>query len=227
MNAEDRAPLTRWLDQPEVQRELLRRDPLVDGHEVEVRTASTWKPHTPHPAAWQIVKEYGGSTISRSDLAVHAGHALAEPGEENWVRAYMACQLWGVGRSGRVGWTRKTLADPSAPAAFAALAEAVQEGQPERAADGWAYGWNRSFTTKFAYAVAKALDQTSPTALVYDKRVCEQLDRLGWQYPKTRSGPVRHRRYAGYLDALHDEAARLGCQPDTIEWLLFYPPASA
>ena len=227
MTPEDRDPLTRWLDRPEVLSDVRQRNPVVDGHSVTPLSLETWRRYTPHPAARRLASEYEGRTISRLDLAIHAGEALTQPDEERWVRAYMACQIWGVGTTGRVGWTGRTLADPDAPAAFAQLARAVQDGQPERAAGNWAYGWNRSFTTKFAYAVSKALNLASPAALVYDERVEKQLRRIGWRFPMTRGGRTPWRKYAGYLDAVHAEALRLDCQPDTIEWVLFAPPANS
>lgn len=225
LSADERGPLTRWLERAEVREELRTRDSKVDGHCIKPRPLSVWEPYVPHPAARKLVKEYEGRTcIRRSDLGDHASDALAEPSEETWIRAYMACQLWGIGCYGRVHWTRETLNDPAAPAAIAELADAVRAGKPELAADRWATGWNVSFTTKFAYAVSKALDRAAPAALIYDGRVRAQLERIGWQYPESRSGRVAHRRYGGYLDAVHAEASEIGCQPDTIEWVLFCPP---
>ncbi len=224
MDDEDIAPLRQWLSEPLVLSELRKRDPLVNGHAVKPRSSDAWTAFTPHSAAHRLVVEYDGRSICRADLAHHAAEALEQQTEDAWVRAYMACQLWGVGTTGRMHWTGRTLADPEAPARFAELAASVVDGTPERAAGRWADGWNESFTTKFAYAVGKALNDRAPTALVYDDlRVKEQLRRIGWGFPASGAGRISWRRYRGYLDAIHQEAERLNCRPDAIEWLLFDP----
>lgn len=217
-----------WLNTEPVRGALRSRDPLIDQHAVQPFDLATWRRHIADPDALGLAAEYDGRMISRGDLARHADQALKQDTDAAWVRAYMACQLWGVGRSGRIHWTARTLQDPSTPAAFASLARAVTQGEPERAAGRWADGWNRSFTTKFAYAVAKAVDNARPAALIYDDRVARRLAQIGWRPPERGTGRRKAwRRYAGYLDAIHEHAERIGCRPDTIEWILFDPPREA
>lgn len=226
MDSSDTDTLERWLDRPAIRSAVLERDSQVLDHAVLARPATTWGRHVNHPVALSVLDEYDGALVSRRDMARHAGDALDVDTESAWVRAYMVCQLWGVGTTGRMGWTAKTLADSDAPAAFAGLAEAVRVGEPERAAGRWASGWNVSFTTKFAYAVALALDSRSPSALIYDNRLRGRLAAIGWSPPALGTGRMAWRRYKGFLDAVSNQAVRLGCRPDTIEWVLFEPPMS-
>lgn len=158
---DDSDQLARWLRTPAVRSALAARDPLVDQHGVEPFRLAMWERHVEDPVALEVAAAYDGRTISRSDLARHADEALSQDSGAAWTAAYMACQLWGVGRSGRIHWTARTLRDPATPAAFASLARAVVGGEPERAAGRWADGWNQSFTTKFAYAVSKAVNNAS------------------------------------------------------------------
>lgn len=220
----DSDALERWADRPEMRTALLERDPQVLDHAVRARPATTWRRHVTHPAALSILDEYDGALVTRRDMACHAAEALHAGSASSWVQAYMVCQLWGVGTTGRMGWTAKTLDDRHAPAAFAALAAEVQGGEPQRAAGRWAPGWNVSFTTKFAYAVALAIDIRRPTALIYEDRIRRRLAEIEWKPPASGTGRRPWRRYEGFLESVRSQAARLACRPDTIEWVLFDTP---
>jgi hypothetical protein len=201
------------------------RDEGIDAQDVTPRPADVWSRHLDDDVALGLVREYEGRSITRRDLVDHAAEALTSDSDVAWIRAFMACQLWGVGTTGRVHHTATTLRSADTPAAFRDLARCVKDGEAHRAAGRWAPSWNRSFTTKFAYAVARALDGERPRALIYDMRVGKQLRRIGYGFPEL-TGPTHKpwRRYGGYIEALQASADELGCRPDTIEWLLFEPP---
>lgn len=214
--------LHNWLTKPDVLTELQEIDPVVDDHAVPHLCYATWARNVEDPAALALVAEYEDRKISRRDMVEHMQEALNSPGPTAWTRAYMAVQLWGVGTSGRVFHTARTLADPRTPDAFAALARAVADGEESRAAGRWADHWNESFTTKFAYVVARCLDGDRPRTLIYDAVVEGRLRSVGYTFPQV-SG-LRYKRwrtYAGYNASLLASAEELDVRPDAIEMVLF------
>lgn len=175
-----------WLTQPDVLTQLRQINPAVDDHAVQTRSRAIWERNVDNPAALAVVAEYEGRRISRRDLVAHMQEALDSPSPAAWTRAYMAVQLWGVGTSGYVFHTTRTLADPRTPDAFAALAQAVADGEQHRAAGRWADHWNVSFTTKFAYVAARCIDGDRPRALIYDAVVEGRLRSVGYKSRKSQ-----------------------------------------
>jgi hypothetical protein len=217
--------LREWLMTPLVERVLRARSEVVLSQRVRSRPLSKWDKFIPPDlhVVREVVTEFENEGVTRSHLLDFAASALESDSDNDYLRLFMVVQLWGVGRSGRMHHTGSTLAQPGVVEQFRQLAHAVRDGDPTSATGHWAEGWRTSFTTKFAYAVALAIDPAAPSALIFDERVKTTLRRLGWQWPESGDGDTERRGYAGYLGELHSTADEMSIRPDAIEWLLFDP----
>ena len=164
-------------------------------------------------------QRHAGSAITREmlgDGGRAATTAATQDRDDLLVTAFVMCQMWGGGGSGRVmANTRRALADPPLTReALRDFADAVAT-DPAAAARGSLPGWRWAFSTKLGYALTydRAVVGGRP-ALIYDSYVISSLRALGAE---------DHGGYGGYLEAVWDVAARHQVRPDALEQLLFSP----
>jgi hypothetical protein len=211
--------LDHWLSKPLVAEVLRHRNEDVAKH--EVTPSPGWLPYLDADAhARSIGERYAGCAISREMLGA-AGRRVFEArpdarGDE-LVTAFVMCQMWGGGGSGRtMANTRRAFEDPSrARDALNEFAEAVAT-DPAAAAVGNLPGWKASFSTKLGYALTydNVTAKGGRPALIYDNRVVDSLKTfVTWD----------HGGYAGYLEAMWSVASRHGVRADAVEYLLFWP----
>lgn len=176
-----------------------------------------------HPGALDVVTKHPRS-LSRAALADYARAALDDDlSPETLVRTFTACQMWGSGRTNGRGprHTRAALEAPEAIAVLQRVARCVVSGDVGPTYRRQLPGWGASFVTKYTYALALALDDNRPRALILDARVWEGLAALGWSSAEAAHSRLWAHRYSAYVAELHRWAEGLQCRPDSIEWLLF------
>jgi len=160
--------------------------------------------------------------LGRVDVREVARHAGVDGGSA--VVAFLVVMAWGFGN---VGYgphrTRRILElTPDAPARLHKVAVTMASGTPTQAysrlaGDCRLRGLGPSFGTK--YLAFCQPPSTEPVALILDNLVLEWLAAHGRADLMSATwSPVR---YKSYLEQARVWADDLGCDPETVEWLIF------
>jgi hypothetical protein len=219
MHTHTASALDRWLSRPLVADVLRHRAAHVAGH--KVTPSRRWPQYLEADRyAYGVGERYAGHPISREMLGTAGQDAIAAPLDvrgDLLLRAFVMCQMWGGGGSGRVmANTRTALADPARTRQV--LGEFAEEvaTDPTAAAAGGLRGWSWAFSTKLGYALTydRVTASGGRPALIYDSFVVNSLKLLGAE---------DHGGYRGYLEAVWSIASRHQVRPDAVEHLLFSP----